>query len=298
MARAPDGKVAFVRHALPGERVLAQVTAHTASFLRADAVQVLTPSADRVAPPCPHAGPGRCGGCDFQHVAPAAQRRLKAARIAEQLARLAGTERTVVVEAVPGDEAGLGWRSRVRLAVAPDGSPGFRRHRSHELELVEACPVASPAVAATGALSARWPGVSQLEVATATGAGAAQPTGADPGGTEGTGGTGQAVITVSPRGRAVPPLPDLPCGLVVARHRPPAAGRRARHRGRADVPGVGRRVLAGPRRRSGGTARGRARPGRGLPRCTRGRPLRRGGPVLGPAGGRRGPGRLGAGRRA
>ena len=92
VGRAPDGKVVFVRHSLPGERVRAQVTASTTSYLRADAVEVLRPSPDRVEPPCPHAGPGRCGGCDFQHVEIGAQRRLKAFRIAEQLARLAGVD--------------------------------------------------------------------------------------------------------------------------------------------------------------------------------------------------------------
>ena len=85
VGRAPDGKVVFVRHSLPGERVRAQVTASTTSYLRADAVEILRPSPDRVEPPCPHAGPGRCGGCDFQHVEIGAQRRLKAFRIAEQL---------------------------------------------------------------------------------------------------------------------------------------------------------------------------------------------------------------------
>ena len=70
VARADDGRVVFVRHALPGERVVAEVTAVTTSFLRADAVEVLDASVDRVAPPCPHAGPGRCGGCDWQHVDP------------------------------------------------------------------------------------------------------------------------------------------------------------------------------------------------------------------------------------
>jgi len=59
VARAPDGKVVFVRHSLPGERVRAQVTSSTSSYLRADAVEILRPSPDRVDPPCPHAGPGR-----------------------------------------------------------------------------------------------------------------------------------------------------------------------------------------------------------------------------------------------
>ncbi len=196
VARAPDGRVVFVRHTLPGEVVVARVTATTTSYLRADAVDILKPSADRVPPPCPHAGPGRCGGCDFQHVELSAQRRLKAFRVAEQLERVAGVERAVEVEPVAGDGRGLGWRSRVRLAVDDHGAVGFRRHRSHELEHVDACPIASPAVAATGALRVRWPGVAHVEVVAGS-----RPA--------------EAVVSVTPRGRGVPRLPDVDAGVVV-----------------------------------------------------------------------------------
>lgn len=165
VARAQDGRVVFVRHALPGERVLAEVTSQTRSFLRADAVQVLEPSPHRVAPPCPYAGPGRCGGCDWQHVAVAHQRELKAALVAEQLVRLAGVDRPVVVEEVPGAPDGLGWRTRVQFAIAPSGRAGLRRHRSHELEPVERCLIASADVEAVGVEGLRWPGVTSVEVA-------------------------------------------------------------------------------------------------------------------------------------
>jgi tRNA/tmRNA/rRNA uracil-C5-methylase (TrmA/RlmC/RlmD family) len=208
VARAPEGRVVFVRHTLPGERVLARVTATTRSYQRADAVEVLSPSPDRVAPPCPHAGPGRCGGCDYQHVELGAQRRFKAFRIAEQLARVAGLERDVEVEAVRGDTGGLRWRSRVRVAVDAGGAVGLRRHRSHEVEPVADCPVASPAVAATGALTVAWPGATELEVVT----------GSEP---------GEAVVSVTPQGRGVahPPALDGGVGLVVRRRvvRPPGA---------------------------------------------------------------------------
>ena len=165
VARAQDGRVVVVRHALPGERVLAEVTSQTRSFLRADAVQVLEPSPHRVAPPCPYAGPGRCGGCDWQHVAVAHQRELKAALVAEQLVRLAGVDRPVVVEEVPGAPDGLGWRTRVQFAIAPSGRAGLRRHRSHELEPVERCLIASADVEAVGVEGLRWPGVTSVEVA-------------------------------------------------------------------------------------------------------------------------------------
>ena len=137
-----EGRVVFVRHALPGERVHAVVTEDGGgSFCRADAVTVVTPSADRVPAPCAWAGPGGCGGCDFQHATPAAQRALKAAVVAEQLAHLAGIERTVEVEELPGGP--LGWRTRMRMATTDDGRPGLRAHRSHEVLPVGSCPIAA-----------------------------------------------------------------------------------------------------------------------------------------------------------
>ncbi len=164
VARAEDGRVVFVRHALPGERVVARVTAETASFLRADAVEVIEPSADRVEPRCPHAGPGRCGGCDWQHVSLPAQRALKSTLVSEQLHRLAGIDVAVVVEEMDGAPDGLGWRTRVRFAVDRRGQVGFRRHRSHDIEPVESCPIAAPAVNRVGVGSIRWPGARHLEV--------------------------------------------------------------------------------------------------------------------------------------
>lgn len=125
-----DGRVVFVRHALPGERVVAEVTEDRhKSFCRADALEIVRADDRRVTPPCPLAVPGGCGGCDWQHAAPSLQRELKAAVVAEQLHRLAGIDTDVVVE--PLEPAPLGWRSRVRLAVGRNGKAGLRAHRSH-----------------------------------------------------------------------------------------------------------------------------------------------------------------------
>jgi tRNA/tmRNA/rRNA uracil-C5-methylase (TrmA/RlmC/RlmD family) len=154
----PDDRdvVVFVRHALPGEQVVVQITEISKTFLRGDAVEVLAASADRVTAPCPLAHPDGCGGCDFQHVALPAQRRLKADVVAEQLRRLAGIEREVVVEAVPVAEGapddGLGWRTRMQYVEAPGGGPGLRKHRSHDVVPVEECLIAAPdaRVAGTG----------------------------------------------------------------------------------------------------------------------------------------------------
>ncbi len=164
VARAEDGRVVFVRHALPGERVVAEVTGETSSFLWADAVEVLEPSADRVEPTCPHAGPGRCGGCDWQHVSLAAQRRLKSALVSEQLHRVAGIDRAVDIEELDGPSQGLGWRTRVKFAVDPTGHIGFHRHRSHSIERVEHCPIATTEVNLVAAGSMLWKGARHVEV--------------------------------------------------------------------------------------------------------------------------------------
>jgi tRNA/tmRNA/rRNA uracil-C5-methylase (TrmA/RlmC/RlmD family) len=161
-----EGRVVFVRHTLPGETVRAVVTdgAEGSSFWRADAVEVLTPSPDRVPPPCPWSGPGRCGGCDWQHVALPAQRVLKAEVVREQLSHLAHLDVAVDVEPVPGDVDGLGWRTRVTWAVAEDGSAGLRRHRSHEVVPVDSCRIAHRLVDEAGVTRRTWPGVGSVEV--------------------------------------------------------------------------------------------------------------------------------------
>ncbi len=140
-----EGRVVFVRHALPGERVRAVVDEDAGgAFCRADAVAVLRASPDRVPAPCSWARAGGCGGCDFQHVDPAAQRALKADVLAEQLQRLAGIVRPTLVEELPG--GALGWRHRVRLAVDEQGRAGLRAHRSHDVLPISDCRITVPGV--------------------------------------------------------------------------------------------------------------------------------------------------------
>ncbi|HKD87174.1 MAG TPA: class I SAM-dependent RNA methyltransferase [Streptosporangiaceae bacterium] len=160
-------RVIFVRHALPGERVLATVTQATARFARADATEILRPSADRVTPPCPYARPGGCGGCDWQHASLPAQRALKAAVIRQQLSRIGGIDIEVEVEALDGDEGGLGWRTVVSFAVDASGMAGLRKHRSHEIVEIERCLIAHELVTATDVTGKRWPGAQSAEVSVA-----------------------------------------------------------------------------------------------------------------------------------
>ena len=179
VARSADGQVVFVRHALPGERARVVVTEERRGFLRGDAVEVLAASPHRVEPPCPYAGPDRCGGCDFQHASTAYQRELKAAVVREQLVRLAGLTpadiadlgvRVMGLPGVEGQPEGLGWRTRVQYTVDSEGRAGLLKHRSHEVVAVDKCRIAHPEIQAAPVTGRSWPDLDSVEVV-ASGAG-------------------------------------------------------------------------------------------------------------------------------
>lgn len=158
-----DGRVVFVRHALPDEQVELEITwDNGGSYCRADAVRVLRGAPERVEPPCPVSGPGGCGGCDFQHVSPAAQRDLKASVVAEQLRRLGGVDWPVEVHPLPGGP--LRWRTRARLATDEHGAAGFRRQHSHAVQPIRDCPITVDG-ALSGVLDREYPAGAEVEVA-------------------------------------------------------------------------------------------------------------------------------------
>jgi tRNA/tmRNA/rRNA uracil-C5-methylase (TrmA/RlmC/RlmD family) len=170
VAHLPDGRVVFVRHAVEGERVLAELTEEHATWARADAVQVLDPSPARVVPPCPHAGPGQCGGCDYQHVDLVAQRAIKSRRLSEQLRAIAQLELEVPVAAVAPSPHGLGTRTRVRFAVDGEGHLAMRQNRRHDLVAVDRCRLAVAALDAIGLTERQLPAGAEVEAIALEGA--------------------------------------------------------------------------------------------------------------------------------
>ncbi|MGK5639625.1 class I SAM-dependent RNA methyltransferase [Streptomyces sp. URMC 126] len=180
VARTEEGRVLFVRHTLPGERVIARITEgeETSRFLRADAVRVLEPSKDRIEAPCPFSGPGKCGGCDWQHVKPGAQRRLKGEVVAEQLKRLAGLTPEEAgwdgtVMPAEGDKVPAGqvpaWRTRVQYAIDAEGRAGLRKHRSHDVQPIDHCLIAAPGVSELGIEKREWPQIASVDAIAASG---------------------------------------------------------------------------------------------------------------------------------
>jgi tRNA/tmRNA/rRNA uracil-C5-methylase (TrmA/RlmC/RlmD family) len=131
-----EGAVIFVRHAIPGELCTIEITSTGSSFNRADVVSVSQPSEFRVDPPCKFSHRAGCGGCDFQHISPAHQRKLKSDVITEQFSRIAKMDLQVEVEEVG---ASIGWRTRAIATTNRNGKLGFYKSRSHSIAPVDNC---------------------------------------------------------------------------------------------------------------------------------------------------------------
>jgi tRNA/tmRNA/rRNA uracil-C5-methylase (TrmA/RlmC/RlmD family) len=161
-----EGRVVFVRYALPGEKVRVRVTADRGSYWHAEAIEVIEPSADRTASLCPIAGADGAGCCDLAFAVPEAARVLKAKVVANQLERLGGHHWSGPdTGAEPLSDAGpTGWRTRVRLDVGPDRRPGFHRYHSEELVTDLRCAQLQAGML-DGLAEADWPPDAQLHVA-------------------------------------------------------------------------------------------------------------------------------------
>lgn len=184
-----EGRVVFVSDAVPGERVVARVTEdRKKSFWRADTVAVTEPSEHRVDHVWPEAAldrdpADRAGGAEFGHIALAHQRTLKHDVLVDSFARFARTDLAevlgadVVVEAAPGDDEanGLGWRTRVRLHVDEQGTPGPFAARSHTVVPVTSLPLATAVVQASAPLGrGSMPGSSVVDVLAPSSSGSAR----------------------------------------------------------------------------------------------------------------------------
>ncbi|MCB2191462.1 MAG: TRAM domain-containing protein [Deltaproteobacteria bacterium] len=139
LAREESGRVVFVPGALPGEKVRAKLAQAKRDFGRAELLEVVEASPDRVRPVCPLFG--ECGGCQLQHLEYAAQVEAKAAWVRRALSRLGDLPPLVKVPSPKAWE----WRHRVRLSVGRQGL-GFLAAASRRVVPVEVCPVAAPEV--------------------------------------------------------------------------------------------------------------------------------------------------------
>jgi 23S rRNA (uracil1939-C5)-methyltransferase len=134
-----EGKAVFVPLVLPGETVSAKIVEEKRNFAKAEAEEILTASAYRVSPPCPHFGV--CGGCHYQHADYPAQLDMKEQILRETLQR-AGVAVSAAIGRLFSDL--WAYRNRIRLAFAADGQFGYRGRRSHEIVPIRECRIAAP----------------------------------------------------------------------------------------------------------------------------------------------------------
>jgi tRNA/tmRNA/rRNA uracil-C5-methylase (TrmA/RlmC/RlmD family) len=165
-----DGRVIFVSDAIPGERVLATITEdNKKSFWRAETVSVVRPSEHRrehvwSAASVDRAPEDRSGGAEFGHIELSHQRELKRQVLVDSLKRMGGTDRDVVVEALPGNTDGTGWRTRLRLHVDESGRPGPYAARSHRVIDVDDLPLATSVVQSAAPLKDLFKGEERIDV--------------------------------------------------------------------------------------------------------------------------------------
>ncbi len=138
-----EGKVVFVPYTIPGEEVRVRLIREKSRWARAQLLNIVTPSPDRVEPPCPFFGPDGCGGCQWQHISYERQLALKREIVIDQLRRLGHIENPSVKEVLAvGDP--FHYRNHMQFTVASGGRLGLLRAESHRVIPVDACLLLHP----------------------------------------------------------------------------------------------------------------------------------------------------------
>ncbi len=143
MGRLPDGRAVFVPCGLPGERVRLWLVEEKRGFARAELLEVLRPSPERILPGCPAAS---CGGCHYMHMTYPAQLAAKTAILRDQLQRITGLAEPPVAPIVPSPQQ-WHYRNAAQFHLGPDGRLGFQAPGSHRVVPGEDCRLCHPAIA-------------------------------------------------------------------------------------------------------------------------------------------------------
>jgi 23S rRNA (uracil1939-C5)-methyltransferase len=155
-----QGKVVFIGGVLPGERVKARIIQRKKDFDRAELIQIVEASPDRIEPPCPAAD--RCGGCNWLHIHPEAQARIKVDLARALYERIGGFDPgKLAIETGPP----LGYRHRLQVHADAQGRLGFMGRGSAQVTAVDHCPVAhatlQPLFTSVGAALSSTPSASR-----------------------------------------------------------------------------------------------------------------------------------------
>ncbi len=138
-----SNRVIFTPYTIPGERIRARLTDDRERFAFAECVDVVKPSPHRVTPRCPHFGPGKCGGCHFQHIDYAAQPGYKRDVVIDQLKRIGGFKNPPVSPAIASPDA-WGYRHHATFHVNDAGRLCFVGTDNTTLIPIDECHIIRP----------------------------------------------------------------------------------------------------------------------------------------------------------
>jgi len=148
LGRLDDGRAVFVPYTMPGETVRIKLTEQKRGYARAELHEVLSPSAQRVAPHCKHFG--ACGGCHYQHIAYPDQCSVKETILGDQLGRIGGLVNPPVQVIVPAPQP-TDYRNFIHFHLDPDGKVGYMQPHSNQVLAIQECFLPEPPINRT------WP---------------------------------------------------------------------------------------------------------------------------------------------
>lgn len=162
LGRDKAGRAIFVPFAIPGETVRVRVPDDKRGFARAELLEVIQASPDRVTPRCRHFG--ICGNCHFQHMTYATQLRAKEAAVGDQLTRVGGLTNPPLRPILPAP-APFGYCAETALFPAEEGGLGYWSPVERRIFRVEECPILQPALeSALPDLDVDLPGLRRLSL--------------------------------------------------------------------------------------------------------------------------------------
>jgi 23S rRNA (uracil1939-C5)-methyltransferase len=140
-----EGRVIFVPYGVPGDEVVIALDKQKKGWARGHIEDILTPSPNRQEPRCPHFGPHKCGGCQWQHIRYLSQLEYKRDVLRDQLGRLGGLKDIQVKATIaPGPE--WEYRNNIQLHPCPDGL-GYVNADGNDIYPIDSCPLVHPLLA-------------------------------------------------------------------------------------------------------------------------------------------------------
>jgi len=136
-----DGMVIMTPFVLPGELVRTAETKRFSGHIQARTLKIERPSPDRCPPFCPQFG--ICGGCALQHTPYPNQLAIKKEILTETLSRGHLLPEQEIAVPIPSPQS-QGYRYKIRLHIAKNGTIGFHKTGSNDIARIEQCPLAAP----------------------------------------------------------------------------------------------------------------------------------------------------------